>query len=552
VVTSHALTSSLVRVLPVASGERFNAGDDAASPRGAAGFTSPERRRHAPPSATDDQSESPHRLAENLAFFLTEEVLAVERSGRIAAVLGGAEAVVGPRAIGMHVFDLCHPDDLPSIVRFALDGLAHEPGWEGVARIRVSDSHERWRQCEVHAVNQLDDPTLRGFVITLRPLDGRFRPEITPAAKTPHVEEPVNVDGLAPAPMIVPAAATPAPAPKSPAPETSALETPALETSALETPAPETPATATAVPGAGDDGQLQRLAGAVPLPIIFLDADGHAFFVNNSARDLCVGLLSALEDEGLVGVIDPRDRPSIDATLRSLAQTGGQRTITCRLAPLRVAAAERVVELTLSAQDEGAQSVIVTLVDVSAHFQRETELRRMASSDPLTGLVNRAEVEDALGERLRTAPERVALLYCDLDGFKAVNDTHGHDAGDELLVEIAQVLQSKTRPGDLVGRLGGDEFAVLVDSPDPTDAHGLACRIAVAIAELSSYRRLPVSASVGAATAKAGDTPRDLLRRADAAMYDEKRRRRVSALASQVSRSGLGPITSPESPRSHP
>jgi diguanylate cyclase len=153
-------------------------------------------------------------------------------------------------------------------------------------------------------------------------------------------------------------------------------------------------------------------------------------------------------------------------------------------------------------------------------------LRRMASCDPLTGLLNRAEIEDALGERLQDAPERVALLYCDLDGFKAVNDNHGHDVGDELLVEIAQILEAKTRPGDLVGRLGGDEFAVLVDSSDPADAHGLACRIAVAIAELSSYRRLPVSASVGAATARRGDSTRDLLRRADAAMYDEKRRRR--------------------------
>jgi diguanylate cyclase (GGDEF)-like protein len=149
----------------------------------------------------------------------------------------------------------------------------------------------------------------------------------------------------------------------------------------------------------------------------------------------------------------------------------------------------------------------------------------MASCDPLTGLLNRNEIEEALAGRLRAAPERVALLYCDLDGFKSVNDNHGHDVGDELLVEIAQILQAKTRPDDLVGRLGGDEFAVLVDSADPSDAHGLACRIAIAIAELSSYRRLPVTASVGAATARSGDTTRDLLRRADAAMYDEKRRR---------------------------
>ncbi|HVC24472.1 MAG TPA: GGDEF domain-containing protein [Acidimicrobiales bacterium] len=276
----------------------------------------------------------------------------------------------------------------------------------------------------------------------------------------------------------------------------------------------------------GVERELETLAGVVPLPILFLDQTGAMRFANAAARDLCSHLLPRLGEEGLVGVADLRDRALVEQTIESVAQSGGERTISFRLLPPRPSAPERVVEATFGARGD-ALGIVATLVDVSAHHARESELRRMASCDPLTGLLNRVEIEEALAERLRRAPERVALLYCDLDGFKAVNDTHGHDAGDELLVEIAQVLESKTRPGDLVGRLGGDEFAVLLDSEDPSDAHGLACRIAVAIAELSSYRRLPVSASVGAATARRGDSTRDLLRRADAAMYDEKRRRRL-------------------------
>ncbi|MCU1493874.1 MAG: diguanylate cyclase/phosphodiesterase with sensor(s), partial [Acidimicrobiaceae bacterium] len=385
-------------------------------------------------------SEVEPALARELARHMSEEIVAVDRGGRITALLGGPAGSIGQSGLGTSIFDHCHPDDLPEMVRFALDGLGSAPGWEGVACVRLRVRTGDWRYHEIHVMNKLDDPVVGGFVLRLREIDVA-RPDL-------------------------------------------------------------------AAPGAALlEHELETLASAVPLPILFLDRLARAYFVNDAARDLCSHLLAPLGAEGLAGIADIRDRALLEDTLASLVADGGERTVTFRLLPVHPAAEERVVEATFSAQGgTSVHSIVVTLVDISAHHARESELRRMASRDPLTGLLNRAEIEDALAQRLRSAPERVALLYCDLDGFKSVNDNHGHDVGDELLVEIARILETKTRPTDLVGRLGGDEFAVLLDSPDPSEAHSLACRIAVAIAELSSYRRLPVSASVGAATARRGDT----------------------------------------------
>jgi len=187
------------------------------------------------------------------------------------------------------------------------------------------------------------------------------------------------------------------------------------------------------------------------------------------------------------------------------------------------------VEARISSRGRGGRvhAVVASLVDVTARFEAETELRRRATQDPLTGVANRTELEDALRERLQRAPEQVTVLYCDLDGFKAVNDTYGHEAGDALLVDIARGLQSAARPVDVVGRLGGDEFAVLVEGIGGAGAQKLAERLGGAIAEVARLHGLDVGASVGIANGAGGDAPNDVLRRADAAMYAEKRRARL-------------------------
>ena len=169
------------------------------------------------------------------------------------------------------------------------------------------------------------------------------------------------------------------------------------------------------------------------------------------------------------------------------------------------------------------------LADVSEKVHSERLMRRLAHSDSLTGLSNRFVLRDALAQALRQQ-QAMALLSIDLDHFKAVNDSHGHSTGDELLRTVAQRLLSCVRPGDLVARLGGDEFAVLVLEPEARHvAAALAERVISALSEPIdiSGRRLRVGASVGVALHEGGSGSADIgvdevLVHADLALYAAK------------------------------
>ena len=158
----------------------------------------------------------------------------------------------------------------------------------------------------------------------------------------------------------------------------------------------------------------------------------------------------------------------------------------------------------------------------------QDELRHQAFHDPLTGLANRALFADRLRHCLdlhRRDLRPLGLLYCDLDGFKAVNDTLGHDAGDEVIRAVAERLRAATRPGDTVARMGGDEFAVLLE--DGGDAVAVAARLLQALAQPAVVGRhtIPLAASIGIAQLDSGDAPVSgavLLHRADTAMYAAK------------------------------
>lgn len=156
------------------------------------------------------------------------------------------------------------------------------------------------------------------------------------------------------------------------------------------------------------------------------------------------------------------------------------------------------------------------------------QLRRQAQTDHLTGLPNRVELLQRLEEACARLQDggRLAVLYIDLDGFKAVNDTHGHAAGDEMLRDVASRLRTVLGPEQLVARMGGDEFVALLTDADPLTASGVADAI---IAALSHERTgangatMRVGCSIGISVAPDhGRTPETLLRQADAALYSAK------------------------------
>ncbi|WP_143049881.1 putative bifunctional diguanylate cyclase/phosphodiesterase [Asanoa ishikariensis] len=160
---------------------------------------------------------------------------------------------------------------------------------------------------------------------------------------------------------------------------------------------------------------------------------------------------------------------------------------------------------------------------------REQELHRRASRDPLTGLANRMTAAQRIDEALANSPTGAAgLLFFDLDKFKAVNDRLGHEAGDELIQQVAQRLRKVVRPGDMLARFGGDEFVLLVNgATDLTDVNDMGRRIQVALADEFPLRgeRVEVTASIGAVLGRRGTASASaMLRDADAAMYAAKAR----------------------------
>ncbi len=177
--------------------------------------------------------------------------------------------------------------------------------------------------------------------------------------------------------------------------------------------------------------------------------------------------------------------------------------------------------------------------DVTLRVEQDRRTRREADTDPLTGLANRRALERTLESALARAGARgrtAAVLMLDLDGFKKINDSYGHAAGDAALREVARRLRRCVRERDLVARLGGDEFVVLLTDVDGSSgAAKEACeRVDAALAEPVALEQgeMPLGAAIGVATfpGDGADVP-SLLAHADRAMYAAKARRRVDSAA---------------------
>ena len=201
---------------------------------------------------------------------------------------------------------------------------------------------------------------------------------------------------------------------------------------------------------------------------------------------------------------------------------------TCMVSPIQV---------TADGTEASPRRYMMVVRDISERRHSADELRRALTVDHLTGVLNRRCFLERAEQELRRHAWRgghCCVAMVDADHFKAVNDTHGHAAGDAALRAIAEVLRTETREGDLVGRLGGEEFAVMMPATAPQLAEQLAERLRVGVAALRlthEERLVPLSVSIGISVGGKADL-KQMLVDADVALYDAKRcgRNRVCRL----------------------
>jgi diguanylate cyclase (GGDEF)-like protein/PAS domain S-box-containing protein len=216
-------------------------------------------------------------------------------------------------------------------------------------------------------------------------------------------------------------------------------------------------------------------------------------------------------------VFEPAYRAALDGRESAFELPHGSRDHLHRVVPVRNRAGAVVAGM-LVAHD---------ITDRKTHEHR---LRQWASRDGLTGLWNRerllGELDRFLAEGRRRDDSAGSLLYVDLDGFKVVNDSQGHAAGDELLRAVAQAIEGRVRYTDTVARIGGDEFAVLLPGTTAAQADRVAEKIEAAVA--AAWPNARGGASVGVIElARGAGSAADALAQADRAMYEVKRGRRI-------------------------
>ncbi|MCW2682585.1 MAG: putative Diguanylate kinase [Blastococcus sp.] len=282
---------------------------------------------------------------------------------------------------------------------------------------------------------------------------------------------------------------------------------------------------------AASEARLQLLLEYAADVIAIVDADGSVAYMSPAVQSLLGRAPTEYVGRNAIELADPRDQPRLRA---AVAAAGGASSAAVGFVDtdIRVqhsSGGTRWVEMRISGRVDavGIRGWVVNFREVTDRKLFEDELRRQATTDPLTGLLNRT----AFSDRLTAATVRIdpsappAVLFVDIDDFKAVNDTLGHAAGDELLTTVAARLSADVRADDVVARLGGDEFAVLLTFADGERLRDVADRL---LASLSSPieiagAKVVVTASIGGALGCPGDTAERLLHSADTAMYSVKR-----------------------------
>ncbi len=264
--------------------------------------------------------------------------------------------------------------------------------------------------------------------------------------------------------------------------------------------------------------------------IVMLDGDGTIFKANPTYAQL-VGIGPG--DIQGHNVLEFTHADEVDLTVAALEEMASGRMQHWRFEKRYVRVDGQVIWVSVSSScvvdETTSRSVVISLIhDITEQVAQRDALAHSATHDPLTGVANRALLESrlqAVDRRAGRPNHCVALLYLDVDGFKGVNDTYGHNLGDRLLQDIAFRIQGALRPEDLVARLGGDEFVVLCEVGSSDEALLVGRRLQDAMAEpfVLDRSQLAISCSVGVAVDAMGEVASmDLLARADRAMYRAK------------------------------
>jgi diguanylate cyclase (GGDEF)-like protein/PAS domain S-box-containing protein len=263
--------------------------------------------------------------------------------------------------------------------------------------------------------------------------------------------------------------------------------------------------------------------------IMIADADGSIRFASSAAERMLGRPPEELLGHNLLDLWTDLDRERLAAFLADVAATRGR-----AVGPLEFAAGNGLRRYTLETvgsnllDDPAVGGLALNFRDVSERKALEEQLRQLAFHDPLTLLANRSLFRDRVEHALalaRRARRDVAVMFLDLDNFKNVNDSLGHDAGDRLLQTAAQRLVKCTRSSDTVARLGGDEFAILLEGVrGAREVEQMAEAIAVSFREplFLDGSESRIHASIGAAFPGESDDTEQLLRNADIAMYHAK------------------------------
>jgi diguanylate cyclase (GGDEF)-like protein/PAS domain S-box-containing protein len=287
---------------------------------------------------------------------------------------------------------------------------------------------------------------------------------------------------------------------------------------------------------AAAENLVSSVMASASMGIALAGKDGRLRAVNRSLCELVGHDEGWLLEHGFQCVIHPDDlAETLRERSRFLAGSGGRSATVLRL--VRADGATiwvRRVAVMIPGGNGQQDQLMVQMEDITSEHDTQEALDYQAFHDPLTGLHNRAWILDILQRDLHVAKRRgtsVGTLFVDLDNLKVVNDSLGHAAGDEVLVAVAERIESALRPGDRVGRFGGDEFVIVVqDVHEVPEVQACAERISASIAadlQVQGHRIVP-TASIGIAVSSSTSTPGSLLRDTDSALFRAKAAGRAS------------------------